>query len=84
VNEQEPGTCVFIGQSVEKGTFNGYSLPLTVPFDPSKLKIHYGDYEGWCLVGSVTYGGEDLESLDNIDTSGKSAEYQLLRVGDDD
>ena len=83
-SEQPPGTCVFIGQSVEKGTFNGYSLPLTAPFDPKKLKIHYGDYDGWCLVSSVTYDGNELDSLDNISTDGKSAEYQLFRVGDDD
>jgi hypothetical protein len=82
VNEQQPGTCVFIGQSVDKGTFDGYRLPLSLPFDPRKLRINYGDYEGWCLVSSITYDGEYLDSLGNLDTSGMSAEYQMLRVGD--
>jgi hypothetical protein len=84
VNELPEGTCVFIGQSVEKGTFDGYKLHLTAPFDPSKLKINYGDYEGWPLVGSVTYADEPLDSLGNISTDGKSSDYQLIRVGDDD
>lgn len=83
-NEQPKGTVVFIGQNVEKGQFDGYSLPLTAPFDPSLLVIHYGDYEGWPLVSSVTYNGQDLENLGNISTDGKSCEYQWFRVGDDD
>ena len=82
-NQQPPGTCVFMGQSVDKGQFNGYSLPLNAPFDPSKLRITYGDYEGWCLLSNITYDGQDLEDLGNLNTNGKSADFQMWKVGED-
>lgn len=76
-------TVGYIGQSVEKGTFFDGDLELTAPFDPKLLKIGYGEYEGWCLVGSVTYMDEDIEGTDGYDTRGKSMECKFYDTGDD-
>jgi len=61
----------FCFQSTEKGTFFSADLPLTTPFDPSKLKIYTTDYEGWELVTGVEYDGEALEGYDGYSTTGK-------------
>lgn len=61
----------FCFQSTEKGTFFDAELPLTAPFDPSKLKIYTTDFEGWELVMGVEYDGEPLEGYDGYDTTGK-------------
>ena len=78
------GTVGYIGQSVEKGTFFDGPLELTAPFDPKLLKIGYGEYEGWCLIGSVMYDGEDVEGTDGYDTRGKSMEVKFYDTGEDD
>ena len=61
----------FCFQSTEKGTFFSADLPLTAPFDPSKLKISTVNFEGWELVTGVEYDGEELEGFDGYDTTGK-------------
>ena len=77
-------TVGFIGQSVEKGTFFDGALDLKAPFDPKKLSIIYSDVEGWCLIGGVSYDGEDIEGMDGYSTSGKSSEFKFYDTGEDD
>lgn len=74
----QPGiTYVYFGQIFEKGLFFSGELKLTKPFDITKLKFYYGDYEGWLICNSVTYDEEDIENQD-IDTSGKGTNHLLL------
>ena len=83
ISEYEPGTVVFYGAQGEKGTFFGNEFEIKQPFDPKKLTISYGDYDGWELVGGVQYDGEDIDSND-YDTSGKWAEAKWIIVGDEE
>jgi len=57
----ESGTCVFLGQSFEKGLFFSATVRITEPFDVSRLSIGYTDCDGWRLISSVEYAGEDLD-----------------------
>ena len=81
--EDRENTVGFIGQSVEKGCFFEGELGLTAPFDPAKLAINYSDIEGWSIVTSVTYDGEDIEGYDGYDTRGKSSEFKFYDTGED-
>lgn len=83
INEQAPGTCVFVGTSSEKGLFGAYEIELKQPFDPKKLKFHYGDYEGWAIMSFVEYNDESLEELGELNTDGKSADFALYCIGED-
>jgi hypothetical protein len=80
INHQPAGTCVFYGQSFEKGTFFSATLHLTKPFDPTKLSIQYYDIEGWCICAAVYYDGEELEGVDGYSTTGKGSTYYVERV----
>lgn len=71
VGNTEGNDYGFCMQSSEKGTFFDADLPLTAPFDPSKLKIYTTDFEGWELVTGIEYDGEPLEGFDGYDTTGK-------------
>jgi len=71
VGNTEGNDYGFVFQSTEKGSFFDADLPLTAPFDPSKLKIYTTDFEGWELVTGVEYDGEPLEGFDGYDTTGK-------------
>ena len=83
--EDEPtGTCVFLGQNFEKGTFFSGTIRITQPFDPKKLSISYNDCDGWKLISGVEYDGEDIEGYDGYSTTGKSMEFQVYRVERDD
>jgi hypothetical protein len=81
-SEQPAGTVVCYGQSVEKGLFFRGEIKLTSPFNPKKLKINYSDIDGWRLVSSVIYDGEELESWD-YDTTGKSFEVDWMVIDED-
>lgn len=70
----------FCFQSMEKGTFFVGDLELKAPFDPSKLKISYTDFEGWELVSSVEYDGEYIEGFDGYDTTGKGYYANVYEV----
>lgn len=84
-NEDEPdGTCVFLGQNFEKGTFFSGTVRITQPFDHKKLSISWTDCDGWRLISGVTYDGEDVEGFDGYSTTGKSMEFQVYRVERDD
>ena len=71
VGNTEGNDYGFCFQSTEKGTFFDADLPLSAPFDPSKLRIYTTDFEGWELVTGVEYDGEPLEGYDGYDTTGK-------------
>lgn len=80
ISEQEPGTVVFYGAQGEKGLLFGNEFPLKAPFDPSKLTVYYGDFEGWEMVTSILYNGEDIDNY-NLDTSGKWGEAKWIISG---
>lgn len=84
-NETEPeGTCVFVGQSIEKGTFFSGRVRITQPFDPAKLSISWTDCDGWRLISGVSYDGEEVEGHDAYSTTGKSTEFRVFQVQRED
>ena len=83
ISEYPEGTVVFYGAQGEKGLLYGNEFELRAPFDPKKLKISYGDYDGWEIVGGISYDGEDIENYD-YDTTGKWSEAKWIIVGDEE
>ena len=83
ISEQPEGTVVFYGAQGEKGLLFGNDFPLKAPFDPKNLTITYGDFDGWEMVISVLYNGEDIDNY-NLDTSGKWGEAKWIIVGDEE
>lgn len=77
------GDTYFIGQSFEKGHFLSFECE-DEAFDPKKLVITYGDYDGWELITGAVYNGSPLEDLGDLVTSGKGSEFQLIAVGETD
>lgn len=82
VNDQAAGSVVFVGQSSEKGQFFDATVELRMPFDPKKIKIFYGDFDGWNLHTAVFYNDEELDGWDHYDTTGKGNYYSIHRIGD--
>lgn len=80
----ESGTCVFLGQSFEKGLFFSATVRITEPFDVSRLSINYIDCDGWRLISSVEYAGEDLDGSSAYSTNGKGSNYNVFRVERDE
>jgi hypothetical protein len=76
IDEKPAGTIVFIGNSNEKGTFFEAELPLTMPFDITKLTLNYDEIDGEELVNSVTYDGEDIDNWGG-NTDGKSSDFGM-------
>ncbi len=74
-----PGSIVFLGQSIEKGTFFNAEFELTAPFDPKKLKVVYSDVEGLLLMSQLFYNDEEIYN-DGGDTRGKSMEFKFLNT----
>jgi len=72
---------VFIGRSNEKGTFFDAELPLTLPFDPTKLCIFRDDIEGEEIAYRITYDGEELENWGGS-TDGKSSDFYFHLMED--
>lgn len=84
-NETEPdGTCVFFGQNFEKGCFFSAQVRITQPFDPSLLRVHWMDCDGWRLITGVEYDSEELDGSGAYSTTGKSMEFSVYRVERDD
>jgi len=83
INDQPEGTVVFFGAQGEKGCLFGNDFHLTAPFDPKKLEVHYGDYDGWQMISGIMYNGEDIDNY-NLDTTGKWGEAKWLIVGDEE
>jgi hypothetical protein len=83
--EDEPdGTCIFLGQSIEKGLFFSGKVRITEPFDPSKLAISWTDCDGWRLISGVEYDGEEVYGYDAYSTNGKGSEFKVYRVERDE
>jgi hypothetical protein len=78
----EDGDVYFLGQSFEKGHFLSFECD-DEAFDPKKLVITTGDYDGWELVTGLTYNGEALDDLGDMSTTGKGSDYQLILVEKD-
>ena len=78
----ETGAACFIGQSHEKGLFYSFEVETDV-FDVSRLTICTTDVDGWELVTSIQYNGEDLEDLDEMSTDVKGFDASLHVAGQD-
>ena len=74
IDEKPAGTIVFIGNSNEKGTFFEADLPLTMPFDITKLTLNYDEIDGEELINGVEYDGEDIDNWGG-NTDGKSSDF---------
>lgn len=70
-------TSVFVGQSVEKGTFFDGPLELRRPFDPAKFKFVYSEIAGWPILNLIEYDGIEIEGQDGYSTTGKSSNYSF-------
>jgi hypothetical protein len=80
IDNQPPGTVVFIGNSNEKGTFFEGSIDLTAPFDINKLTFHVEDVDGSDVVVGASYGDESTDNWGG-DTTGKSSEFGFYVAG---
>jgi hypothetical protein len=80
IDSKPKGTVVFIGVSSEKGTFYEADLPLTMPFSPDRLCLHYDEIDGNEIITSVSYDDEELMN-DGGDTNGKSSEFAFYVAG---
>ena len=80
IDEKPAGTIVFIGNSNEKGTFFEADLPLTMPFDITKLTLNYDEIDGEELVNGVEYDGEDIDNWGG-NTDGKSSDFGMYIAG---
>ena len=80
IDEKPAGTIVFIGNSNEKGTFFEADLPLTMPFDITKLTLNYDEIDGEELVNGVEYDGEDINNWGG-NTDGKSSDFGMYIAG---
>jgi hypothetical protein len=76
IDEKPAGTVVFIGNSNEKGTFFESDLPLTMPFDITKLTLNYDEIDGEELVNGVEYDGETIDNWGG-NTDGKSSDFGM-------
>ena len=75
------GKIVFWGGQGEKGCFFDGEVTLRTPFDPSKLRISYGNGDDWYISSGVEYDGEDVEGTDGYSTTGKWAEGKFWIAG---
>jgi hypothetical protein len=80
IDEKPAGTVVFIGNSNEKGTFFEAELPLTQPFDITKLTLGYDEIDGEELINRVEYDGEEIDNWGG-NTSGKSSDFGMYIAG---
>ena len=79
----EKGTVLIWHGQGEKGTFFGTTERFTQPFDPKKLKINYQDMDGWMILTTIEYDGEELYDND-YSTTGKWGETKWVIVGDEE
>lgn len=81
VGMKPAGTVVFLGVSNEKGTFFEGELPLTQPFDITKLTLSYDEFDGNDIITSVSYDEEDIDNWGGS-TNGKSSDFGMYLVKD--
>ena len=80
IGSQPDGTVVFLGNSNEKGTFFEADLPLTAPFDITKLTLGYDEIDGEEIINYVNYDGEDIDNWGGS-TDGKSSDFGFYIAG---
>lgn len=78
LDELDENEVVFWGGQGEKGCFFDCEFTLRAPFDPKKLIINYENCDGWFLVTSVEYDGEELDGSGGYSTTGKWAEHKFI------
>jgi hypothetical protein len=71
---------VFLGQSVEKGTFFTGEVEIIGKFDPRKLSFSYIDIEGWQIVNGVSYQSEIVDDTGGYSTTGKSLDFKIFQI----
>lgn len=82
-DDEKIGTCIFIGKSIEKGTFINKTITTDSPFDPKKLKLNIDVIDGWSLLTYTEYeDGTGDEDEHGPDTVGKDFELEFFKVGD--
>lgn len=84
LDDLDEGTVVFWGGQGEKGCFFDAEFTLREPFDPKKLQITYENCDGWYLITSVEYDGEELDGTGGYSTTGKWAENKWIIIGDEE
>jgi hypothetical protein len=83
VEQETPGTVVFLGSSNEKGTFFEGEIELVAPFDITKLTLGYDEIDGEEIINSVTYDGKDIDNWGGS-TDGKSSDFGFYIAGSKD
>ena len=84
LDDLDEGTVVFWGGQGEKGCFFDAEFILKAPFDPKKLRISYENCDGWYIITSVEYDGEELDGTGGYSTTGTSAENKWIIIGDEE
>lgn len=84
LDDLDEGTVVFWGGQGEKGCFFEAQFTLKAPFDPSKLEIGYENCDGWYIINSIQYDGEELDGTGGYSTTGKWGENKWIIVGDEE
>lgn len=82
IADQDKGVVVFWGGQGEKGCFFDGEILLRAPFDPKKLTIYYEDCDGWDIISSVEYDGEEIDGSNGYSTTGKWSDAKWIIVGD--
>ena len=84
LDDLDEGTVVYWGGQGEKGCFFDAEFVLKAPFDPKKLTVGYENCDGWYIVNSVEYDGEELDGTGGYSTTGKWNESKWILCNGDD
>lgn len=82
--ERDGNRWFFFGQNFEKGVFNTYEIECFGKFDPNRLSLRLVDVDGWELVTGVSYESIELDDTGGYSTMGKSSEYRVFSLDDND
>jgi hypothetical protein len=77
-------TIVHWGGQGEKGTFFDGEFELKQPFDPKKLRVGYENCDGWWIINSVEYDGEEIDGTGGYSTTGKWNENKWVLCNGDE
>jgi hypothetical protein len=83
LDDLDENQVVFWGGQGEKGCFFDAEFVLREPFDPKKLIIGYENCNGWYIINSVEYNGEELDGSGGYSTTGKWTEHKWILGGDE-
>jgi hypothetical protein len=84
LDDLDEDKVVFWGGQGEKGCFFDVEFTLRAPFDPKKLTIGYENCDGWYIINSVEYDGEELDGTGGYSTTGKWNESKWILCNGDD